>query len=102
MANPKGKKQKKQAERKRQLRMEAAARRAGISASTTPSSCSNSGMSSPFCMRSASNTTNSVSYRHSAHSVHVNQLSFSACGSYHVRWVNRAEMFLCRQHAWRG
>ena len=63
MANPKGKKQKKQAERKRQLRMEAAARRAGISASTTPSSCSNSGMSSPFFMFSASNTVTSVTYR---------------------------------------
>ena len=40
MAKRKSKKQKRQAERKRQLRLEAVARHTGISASTTPSSCS--------------------------------------------------------------
>jgi hypothetical protein len=58
MANPKGKNQKRQAERKRQLRLEAAAQHAQHAASTAPtthSSPSYSGMPSPFCMRSASN-----------------------------------------------
>ena len=60
----------------------------------------NTGMSSPFCLRSGSNPTNSVSYRHSAHSVHLNQLSFSACGSNRAAWFNRVDCLLWRQRAW--
>ena len=101
MANPKGKKQKRQAERKRQLRLEAAARHAGISASTTPSSCSNPGKPWPFCMRGALFTT-AVSYRPKGQPVHCYQLPFSACGSFHVGWVIRVDLFLWRQHVWRG
>jgi hypothetical protein len=99
MANPKGKKQKRQAERKRQLRLEAAARHAASTAPTAHSSPSYSGMPSPFCMRGASNTTSSLNHRRTAHLAHVNQLSFSAGGSYHVQLVSGVGVLIWSQHA---
>ena len=98
MANPKGKKQKRQAERKRQLRLETAARHAGISASQGTFAAPNTGMSSPFCLRSGSDPTTSVLYRLTAHPVHVNQLSFSVGGSNHVQWVSGVGVLLWSQH----
>jgi hypothetical protein len=94
MANPKGKKQKRQAERKRQLRLEVVARHAASTSPTTHSSPSYSGMSSPFCLRSGSNPTTSVLYRQTAPTDHAHQLSFSACGSNRVAWFNRADLLL--------
>ncbi len=55
MAKRKSKKQKRQAERKRQLRLETAARHAGISASQGTFAAPNAGMPSPFCLRGATN-----------------------------------------------
>ena len=98
MANPKGKKQKRQAERKRQLRLETAARHAGISASQGTFAAPNAGMPSSFCLRSATNSATSVNHRPTAHPVHVNQLSISACGSNHVQWVSGVGVLFWSQH----
>ena len=98
MANPKGKKQKRQAERKRQLRLETAARHAGISASQGTFAAPNTGMSSPFCLRSGSDPTTSVLYRQTAPTDHAHQLSISACGSNHVQWVSGVGVLLWSQH----
>ena len=98
MAKRKSKKQKRQAERKRQLRLETAARHAGISASQGTFAAPNTGMSSPFCLRSGSDPTTSVLYRLTAHPDHVNQLSFSVGGSNHVQWVSGVGVLLWSQH----
>jgi hypothetical protein len=58
----------------------------------------NTGMSSPFCLRSGSDPTTSVLYRLTAHPVHVNQLSFSVGGSNHVQWVSGVGVLLWSQH----
>ena len=71
MAKRKSKKQKRQAERKRQLRLETAARHAGISASQGTFAAPNTGMSSPFCLRSGSDPTTSVLYRQTAPTDHA-------------------------------
>jgi hypothetical protein len=65
---------------------------------TGPLTAANSGMSLPFCTRSASNTTSSVNYRPAAHPVHFNLLPFLSCGSFDVGWVSRADLFLWSQH----
>ena len=98
MAKRKSKKQKRQAERKRQLRLETAARHAGISASQGTFAAPNTGMPSSFCLRSGSNTTSSVNYRPTAHPVHFNQLPFSVGGSNHVQWVSGVGVLLWSQH----
>ena len=98
MAKRKSKKQKRQAERKRQLRLETAARHAGISASQGTFAAPNTGMPSPFCLRSGSDPTTSVLYRQTAPTDHAHQLSFSACGSNHVQWVSGVGVLLWSQH----
>ena len=91
MAKRKSKKQKRQAERKRQLRLETAARHAGISASQGTFAAPNTGLSSPFCLRGGSNPT-------TAPTDHAHQLSISACGSNHVQWVSGVGVLLWSQH----
>jgi len=58
----------------------------------------NTGMSSPFCLRSGSNPTTSELYRQTAPTDHDNQLSISACGSNHVQWVSGVGVLLWSQH----
>ena len=94
MAKRKSKKQKRQAERKRQLRLETAARHAGISASQGTFAAPNTGMSSSFCLSSGSDPTTSVLYRQTAPTDHAHQLSISACGSNRVAWFNRVDWLL--------
>jgi len=98
MAKRKSKYEKRQEARKIKRRLETAARHAGISASSTSSSCLNTGMSSPFCLRSASNPTTSELYRQTAPVDHAHQLSISACGSNHVQWVSGVGVLLWSQH----
>ena len=58
----------------------------------------NTGMSSPFCLRSASNPTTSELYRQTAPTGHAHQLSISAGGSNHVHWVSGVGVLLWSQH----
>ena len=98
MAKRKSKYEKRQEARKIKRRLETAARHAGISASSTSSSCLNTGMLSSFCLRSATNSATSELYRQTAPVDHVNQLSISACGSNHVRWVSGVGVLFWSQH----
>ena len=70
------------------------AKAAALRTSTAP----NSGMLSPFCLRSASNPTTSELYRQTAPTGHAHQLSISACGSNHVQWVSGVGVLLWSQH----
>jgi hypothetical protein len=58
-----------------------------------------SGMPSPFCLRSATNSATSLNHSPTAHPVHVNQLSFSVGGSYHVQWVSGVGVLLWLESA---
>ena len=99
MAKRKSKVARRQQARKEKLAAESLIRQKAALNTTGPLTAPNAGMSSPFRLRSGSNPTNSVGYRHSAHSVHLNQLSFSACGSNHVQWVSGVGVLLWSQHA---
>ena len=100
MAKRKSKVARRQQARKEKLAAESLIRQKAALNTTGPLTAPNAGMSSPFRLRSGSNPTNSVSYRHSAHSVHAHQLSFSACDSNRVAWFNRVDCLLWRQRAW--
>ena len=83
---------------KEKLAAESMIRQNAALITTGPLTAPNTGMSSSFCLRSGSNTTSSVNYRPTAHPVHVNQLSISACGSNHVQWVSGVGVLLWSQH----
>ena len=98
MAKNKSKAARRQQAMKEKLAAESMIRQNAALITTGPLTAANSGMSLPFCTRSASNTTSSVNYRPTAHPVHFNQLPFSVGGSNHVQWVSGVGVLLWSQH----